>query len=136
MLQDRNRRQVLQLFTVALLQLTSVPLDGKTPGGRCHCCAVPITHCIAAYTICRSVAESRCLSVQTARSLLKALLAVKAGKKVAGNAAYLNDMSQELRGRCAVGSQSDWLNPEHQIAAFRCAFADAWCRSGVPSSAV
>jgi hypothetical protein len=59
---------------------------------------------------------------QTARSLLKALLAVKAGKKVAGNAAYLNDVSQsKLHGRCAVRSQSDWMNPAQQIAAFRCA---------------
>ena len=66
------------------------------------------------------------MSLQTARSLLKALLAVKAGKKVAGNAAYLNDIPAQQRGRCGVGSQSGWLDPAHQIAAFRCVCFLLW----------
>ena len=64
------------------------------------------------------------LSLQTARSLLKALLAVRAGKRVAGNAAYLNDTQTESRSKCSVSSQRDWLDPAKQIAAFRCAFRD------------
>jgi len=57
--------------------------------------------------------------LQTARSLLKALLAVRAGKRVAGNAAYLNDTQTESRSKCSVSSQRDWLDPAHQTAAFR-----------------
>jgi len=63
------------------------------------------------------------LVLQTARSLLKALLAVRAGKRVAGNAAYLNDTQTESRSKCSVSSQRDWLDPAHQIAAFRWAFS-------------
>ena len=60
-------------------------------------------------------------AVQTARSLLKGLVAVKGGKQARGNGAYLNEVGSEAGRRCHVRSPQDWLQPEAQIGALRCA---------------
>ena len=59
--------------------------------------------------------------LQTARSLLKGLVAAKCGKKAQGAGAYLNDVQAEATRRCPVRSVAGWLQPEAQLAALRCA---------------
>ena len=59
--------------------------------------------------------------LQTARSLLKGLVAAKGGKRAAGNGAYLNEVQAEASRRCSVRSVAGWLQPEAQLAALRCA---------------
>ena len=61
--------------------------------------------------------------MQTARSLLKGLVAVKGGKQARGNGAYLNEVRIEAGRRCHVRSPKDWFQPETQVAALRCAAA-------------
>ncbi len=58
---------------------------------------------------------------QTARYLVKQLLAARAGKAGGvGSADYTNNAEAELRQRCPVASSRDWLDPAVQSAAFRC----------------
>ena len=58
---------------------------------------------------------------QTARYLVKQLLAARAGKPVAaGSAEYTRDAEASLAERCAAASSRDWLDHGTQSAAFRC----------------
>jgi hypothetical protein len=51
------------------------------------------------------------LALQTARFLLKALLAGKSGKPVGGSASYLGELQQELGSRCSARGSDCWANP-------------------------
>jgi hypothetical protein len=50
-------------------------------------------------------------ALQTARFLLKALLAGKSGKPVGGSASYLGALQQELGSRCSARGTDCWANP-------------------------
>lgn len=58
--------------------------------------------------------------LQTARSLLKGLVAAKGGKRAQGSGAYLSEVQAEAGRRCTVRSAAGWLQPEAQLAALRC----------------
>ena len=59
-------------------------------------------------------------AMQTARYLVKKLLAARAGKAEAlGSADYTLDAEAELAQRCQAASSRDWLDPGVQSAAFR-----------------
>jgi hypothetical protein len=59
--------------------------------------------------------------LQTARYLVKQLLAAQAGKASGvGSADYTNNAEALLRQPCSVASSRDWLDPAVQSAAFRC----------------
>ncbi len=64
-------------------------------------------------------------TTQTARFLVKALLAARRGAAPTGGAAYLADAEAEVGRRCGVRSAEDWLSPEAQLAALRSAAAQA-----------
>jgi hypothetical protein len=49
--------------------------------------------------------------LQTARFLLKALLAGRSGKPVGGSASYLGALQQELASRCSARGADCWANP-------------------------
>ena len=60
--------------------------------------------------------------LQTARYLVKRLLAAQAGKgSPGGSAGYTAKAADELAQRCPVLSPRDWLDPAVQSSAFRCA---------------
>lgn len=67
--------------------------------------------------------------LQTARSLLKGLVAAKSGKKAQGKGAYLSEVQAEAARRCTVRSAADWLQPEAQLAALRCGPGPIVCQS-------
>ena len=57
---------------------------------------------------------------QTARYLVKQLLAARAGRPAAaGSAEYTHDAGASLAERCPVASSRDWLDHGTQSAAFR-----------------
>jgi hypothetical protein len=59
--------------------------------------------------------------MQTARYLVKALLAAQAGKPSGGGSAeYTRDAAAELRQRCPAASARDCLDPSIQSSALRC----------------
>ena len=61
------------------------------------------------------------LWLQTARYLVKRLLAAQSGKgSPGGSAGYTANVAAELKQRCSVRSPRDWLDPAVQSAAFRC----------------
>jgi len=57
--------------------------------------------------------------LQTARFLVKALLAASKGQAPTGSASYLADVKAEVGRRCTVTMADDWLEPEAQLAALR-----------------
>jgi hypothetical protein len=57
---------------------------------------------------------------QTARFLVKSLLAAEGGKAPAGSVEYVADARAALRERCAVRAAAGWLAPDAQVAALRC----------------
>ncbi len=57
---------------------------------------------------------------QTARFLVKSLLAAEGGKAPAGSVEYVADARAALRERCAVRTAAGWLAPDAQVAALRC----------------
>ena len=60
------------------------------------------------------------MCAQTARYLVKKLLASQAGKaSTGGSADYTDDAEAELRQQCAAASSRAWLDPHVQSAAFR-----------------
>lgn len=58
-------------------------------------------------------------SLQTARHLVKQLLAADQGKKIVGTSSYLAETAAEEKRRSTVSSVEDWFNFEAQILAFR-----------------
>ncbi|BDA40509.1 Peroxisomal acyl-coenzyme A oxidase 1 [Coccomyxa sp. Obi] len=64
--------------------------------------------------------DNNVMLLQTARYLVKQLLAARAGKASGvGSAVYTNNAEAELRQRCPVTCSRDWLDPAMQSAAFR-----------------
>ncbi|KAK9824680.1 hypothetical protein WJX72_012328 [[Myrmecia] bisecta] len=63
--------------------------------------------------------DNNVMCLQTARYLLKNLLAVQSGKPAAGSAAYLQSAQQEMQSRCSLESAEGWLQAEPLLAAFR-----------------
>ena len=57
--------------------------------------------------------------MQSARYLIKNLLATRAGKQPQGSAAYLGNAKGEMRMRCSVQDATEWRDPKVQLAAFR-----------------
>ena len=55
--------------------------------------------------------------LQTARYLVKSVLAVQAGKPLAGSAKYLAAAAQQAGAKCGVGGAEDWRSPAHQLQA-------------------
>ena len=67
----------------------------------------------------QSKSEHQCW-LQTARYLVKRLLAAQAGQgSPGGSAGYTANAAAELRQRCPAQSARDWLDPAVQSAAFR-----------------
>jgi len=56
---------------------------------------------------------------QTARYLVKQLLAAERGNKIVGTSAYLANTRGEEKQRSAVGRLEEWFEADAQIAAFR-----------------
>ena len=57
--------------------------------------------------------------MQTARYLVKQLLAAKAGNKIVGTSAYLANTAEEEKRRSRVSRLEDWFAADAQISAFR-----------------
>lgn len=57
--------------------------------------------------------------MQTARHLVKQLLAAEQGKKIVGTSAYLANTAEEAKRRSQVSAVADWFNVESQVPAFR-----------------
>lgn len=66
--------------------------------------------------ICQS---KHCDALQTARYLLKALMAAAKGQKPGGGAAFLANAEAEAGRRCGVTSADGWLDLQAQLAALR-----------------
>ena len=60
-----------------------------------------------------------CACVQTARHLVKQLLAAEQGKAIVGTSAYLAHTADEAKRRSQVSSMGDWFDVEAQVLAFR-----------------
>jgi hypothetical protein len=78
--------------------------------------------------------EPATLGEQTARYLVKALLAAREGKSQAPSVKYLENAEQEVAARSPVRSLADWQNPEMQVAALRSAFPIAFQHALLSSS--
>ena len=57
--------------------------------------------------------------MQTARHLVKQLLAAEQGKRIVGTSAYLAKTADEAKRRSQVSTVGDWFNVEAQVLAFR-----------------
>lgn len=57
--------------------------------------------------------------LQTARFLIKALLAAREGTSPTASAAYVGDTSAEARRRCRVKDAAQWLDSDVQLDALR-----------------
>lgn len=72
---------------------------------------------------CRRALSLVPVASQTARFLLKGLLAVKTGKArqqpLTGSMAYLNNLPQELGSSCSAKGVDCWANPTMALAALR-----------------
>ena len=58
-------------------------------------------------------------AAQTARFLVKNLLAAESGKAAAGSVEYVTNARATLQERCAVRSATGWLSADAQVAALR-----------------
>jgi hypothetical protein len=65
---------------------------------------------------CTWEGDNSVMYLQTARYLVKNVLAVQAGKPLSGSARYLADTAA-AGARCGVASPEDWRSPAHQRAA-------------------
>jgi hypothetical protein len=75
----------------------------------CFCCRYCCCHCRRRRRRCC------CCCLQTARFLLKGLIAVKTGKArqqpLSGSLAYLNNLGQELSSSCSAQGVDCWADP-------------------------
>ncbi len=72
------------------------------------------------HSLCSEHRASAAVCAQTARFLVKSLLAAEGGKAPAGSVEYVADARAALHERCAVRTAAGWLAPDAQVAALRC----------------
>ncbi|CAD7698591.1 unnamed protein product [Ostreobium quekettii] len=63
--------------------------------------------------------DNNVMFLQTGRYLIKSLLGAMTGKTLSGYAKYLENAQFEMKERCNVSTEVQWLDPAAQLAAFR-----------------
>jgi acyl-CoA oxidase len=96
------------------IQMNSVPCEQLLQWQTALLCV--LIYCISPF----SCPLSTVMYLQTARYLLKALLASSAGKELSGSSSYLAGLREEQGAKCAVAIGEDWRGRHHQLAAMRC----------------
>lgn len=66
---------------------------------------------------CTWEGDNNVMYLQTARYVVKNVLAVQLRRPVGGSAAYLAEAAKQANSKCAVGRAEDWANPANQLAA-------------------